>query len=802
MAIGILTATCARTPSGRYDLKFPDGIETPTPPDITIATIPTQTLTAGTSYSQDFATYVSGTDKPGSTYAIEAISGTLAAIDLTFTTSTLSGATPDAGSFTGRLAVSKSGYTFRSNNFVITVNPAAATDTQAPSIPPPPTVVINSSTSATVSGHYSMDVRTAAVNASGLDAMILQRCTVTNGIDGTFSDVATISAPGDGFTSLYSEATIGTPSGSPTVTQTLSDYAISAGLGVLGSTSDSCKYFYWQLTGDFELIVTLPDFAHGDDAFAASIPMIRQNLTAGSPYYRARRWSNASGKGIGASWRTSQGATPSSSTAVTANIPTDVRVIVSRVASTNTWTTTFIDTAGNPIQVNQQVVPMTDPVLVGGTGIRSISGANITFQFKDVIVNTQGTWDEDDTTVASTSYRWRLRARDNSSNVSGVSPSTAIYTTPAVVSNYKRVHPGWYMLLDNADITPARMQQHFAHIDQIANEPSIKGVKLTMYHGKAESTLGNYSNGFAIVDEYLKRCKAAGNKKFMLSIFKQVFSGNMATDPNFSNGYYFPTYITSNPSTYGITQFSFGSGAVERVWQQPTMDRWIAMGEAFAGRYDGGVALDDGHTHFLECYQTGETAIAVTLGTNGYSIANLLTQLKRLVDALSQEWTNTIIRCATNYLGSAEMQELIAYCVARDVACGGPDIIAKEAIEANRVWCGYTGGIDYRGNGCWIIDFQAPSMGGKDGDLTMAQAVAALGGTSIPPGIAGFQSISPTHCVVYRKDWSQGSTGGIMWNAPRASDGAPSILSYMQANPMPGQFQASCPISFPGCDFS
>lgn len=295
----------------------------------------------------------------------------------------------------------------------------------------------------------------------------------------------------------------------------------------------------------------------------------------------------------------------------------------------------------------------------------------------------------------------------------------------------KKWHPGHYMLLDGIRSSAESQANHFKQIDAIANEPSIRGVKLWLYWGAIEKTEGDYSAGYTIIDAYLKKLSAS-NKYLILSIQDRQFGG---FDPK-EISVFFPSYIV-NGSQYGTTKMR--NGLTTRTWQQPTMDRVIALSKAMAKRYDG-------NPNF-EMYQTEETAVAVTPGTDGFSIPTYATQLKRLIDASAPVWDKTVLRLSANFFGNDQtMADMISYCAARGVAIGGPDVIPNQTIQANRVFAGVSGGgRDYRGYIPWIAEIQSPSLGGHEGTFTPRELYDH-----------GKNEMNANYFVWYRNTWQGG----------------------------------------------
>ena len=313
--------------------------------------------------------------------------------------------------------------------------------------------------------------------------------------------------------------------------------------------------------------------------------------------------------------------------------------------------------------------------------------------------------------------------------------------TPAPIGDgAKKFHPGHYTWVGELRLQDAANQTAILNfIDTLANEPHVKGIQLIAYWSALEgTTAGNYTQGFATVDKILARL-AKYDKRLMLSIQERTF-GASGSD----HSRYFPTYIV-NGSQYGITSTTVGLAA--RVWQAPTNDRIIALSKAYGERYND-------HPNF-EMFTLAETSLNLAAGTDGFSNAALATQIKRLVDAASKHWPNTAIRVSTNWIGTdALMKDLIDYAVARNVAVGGPDVLPREDISANRAFAGALGGTDYRGKSPWVSEIQAPELSGKEGTWTPSQLYNhALNGG----GASGAVAQKPQYMIWYMNTWAGSS---------------------------------------------
>lgn len=308
-------------------------------------------------------------------------------------------------------------------------------------------------------------------------------------------------------------------------------------------------------------------------------------------------------------------------------------------------------------------------------------------------------------------------------------------------------HPGHYMWLDRNNTDATIRAGHFSQIDAIKSDPTVRGVKLALYWAHLEGAPGDYSAGFKIIDEYLAKLKST-NKYLIFSVQDRQFGGYSDLKA------FFPAYLLSD-SRYGVTKMS--NGITARGWQAPTMDRLIALSKAYAARYDS-------HPNF-EMYQVEETAVGVPVGTDGYTVANYGTQLKRLVSASRSAWKTTIVRLPTNFFGSDDqMRDLLSFCNTYNVATGGPDVIPNQTIQADRLHMA-----SYKGVMAWVSEVQSPSLGGHKGTFTPDQIYTN-----------GMQR-GPSHFIWYRNTWSGGAEQ--KWDT--------GILPYIRK--VGGKTASSCP---------
>lgn len=351
-----------------------------------------------------------------------------------------------------------------------------------------------------------------------------------------------------------------------------------------------------------------------------------------------------------------------------------------------------------------------------------------------------------------------ILAADTSCSVT-VASSGSIKWNPGFYVYYS---PSKYPRTNYTNIAPTPLAQMLTFMDEIKDEP-IKGIQVIAYWGEYEGgTAGDYSGGFSWVDALL--AKAVTNGQHLLLGVQPVHYGNYPSNWTFA----FPAYIvapanggTDAAGTYGITPQNInGTGLQTRIWQKATMDRLIALSQAYGARYNS-------HANF-EMFATGETSVNITVGTNGYSFAAFDAQLKRQMTADRAAWPNTAIRLNANYYFSStnnvEVISLVDYARNEKIAVGGPDVLPDETIRANQAFTGaYAGSTDWRGVIPFVAEVQSPELGGKEGTYTneqlylaAMQGISTASGGATGSGSAVFRATRPQYFVWYYNTWSGG----------------------------------------------
>jgi hypothetical protein len=258
-------------------------------------------------------------------------------------------------------------------------------------------------------------------------------------------------------------------------------------------------------------------------------------------------------------------------------------------------------------------------------------------------------------------------------------------------------HPGQYMSLENNHKYDDIDQRY---ISQIGGEPTVTGILRNWNWRDIETSRGVYD--FSSIDTYLKTVTSLSSKKRMIiRIDNRVFGGQ--------TGSTVPDYLKSDPAYMGGA-VPMANGVVARIWDAPVMDRYIALIQALAQRYDS--------NPYVEGISTSETAIGFSSAYPApatFSTGTLLAQLQRYMIAARLAWAHSAVFVETNYFGSdSQMQALIDSAVKNQAVIGGPDVIPGTAIQSDQVMLGAAGtGADYRRIVAIKSEVQLPELGLK-----------------------------------------------------------------------------------------
>jgi hypothetical protein len=290
---------------------------------------------------------------------------------------------------------------------------------------------------------------------------------------------------------------------------------------------------------------------------------------------------------------------------------------------------------------------------------------------------------------------------------------------PAEVTPDIKWHPGHYVLiaaLSNVDSLETTLER----MEEVAALDSVVGVMVAAYLGFFEGAKNDYSMGYARVDQLLSRAKELG-LRLMIAVWKAATTNGTITDNTTTLGR-FPPYTASEGVLLRNTTNNYITLA---LWTEAGMDRYIAVHEALALRYD--------REPYIEAIITGEVSTQTNI--TGYSNEGATTQWIRFCDRQALAWTHTNKIVEFNSAFGSDTNRVrffVEGLVDNAMMLGDPDVrpdyfpsaYSTNPAENNfgtfaqRIYQGLLGSAaypahDYRGEiGC-APEIQGPNLGGN-----------------------------------------------------------------------------------------
>lgn len=269
------------------------------------------------------------------------------------------------------------------------------------------------------------------------------------------------------------------------------------------------------------------------------------------------------------------------------------------------------------------------------------------------------------------------------------STTSTAATVPDLASNAIKWHPGVYIDPSDRKCSSTSITKIRNGIAGIANDitSEIAGIKIRLHWSCLEGdTAGDYSAGFAIIDDALSRLGALAVPKRLILEFHGYAYGTCPQgqngSPPTSGSVLLPQYIRDT----GLVAYCHGNRIYTPHYWNPTItDRWIALSAAYAARYDTNPRF--------EMFQIQEETAVMDGSAPTFSLSAALTQWKRMITATQSQWTHTITRNPINYFGSdSQNRDLYDTSVRPGMVYGGPDAppFAQRNISGNRQYLGQT----------------------------------------------------------------------------------------------------------------
>lgn len=359
-------------------------------------------------------------------------------------------------------------------------------------------------------------------------------------------------------------------------------------------------------------------------------------------------------------------------------------------------------------------------------------------------------------------------------------------TTSTTTSNAINWHPGHYAI-PTGYIFPGvniaqRWSQYQTVLSEVAANSNWKGIEIYFYWGTYEgATAGDYTAGRAMIQQYLDW--AAAHNKYV--IFNTIFGHYSGTTCSIV----LPAYIV-NGANYGCTLGNNGRTTYARMWQQPTMDRYIAMMQDIGTQFGN-------HPNF-EMVWLWEESVAVNSGVDGYSRAALVTQYQRWMTATRAAMPKQQVRLGMSWTSTtdgSDVASLLNTCLSTSCTLGGPDATSTTLFPANNIYAGLTldssGGwtkaaTDYRGVMPFVSNIESGDLNSAAVTLQTIYDVANSGGTT-----SGGSTIRATRPSYF--SWST-----YIENTDSTKQWETGIRPFVEGGTHPILY-TTCPSSFPSC---
>lgn len=371
--------------------------------------------------------------------------------------------------------------------------------------------------------------------------------------------------------------------------------------------------------------------------------------------------------------------------------------------------------------------------------------------------------------LALTTYYYRAKAQDSAGRISAYSATVSGTTTAASGFGFSW-NPGFYVF--NQQIAyPASSSGSVtdgytdADLDEIAAMSAVKGWSQYATWGKLEGTRGDYSAGFTWLDSLLAKCAARG-KRLCITIVASSYGGLYRYPDTY------PSYITTESGAAGgvYLKESPYSGVTIKWWNAAVMDRFIAMLQAYAARYNDSAYFEGVHLMWETDLGFDPSAVSTDYSDSAYE-----TQLTRMISGASAAFTrkNVWLRSNSSRLPTT-METLIAACHTYGVGVGGPDIYPqmaaldgqtkRELTWADEVMRGYRwngsahvpGGTDYRGLISRGTHAEAPAWSSWNSNSYGPFSPQNMNDQAF----TNYQS----HIFFLKKTWAEGTGNETFWN--------------------------------------
>lgn len=282
--------------------------------------------------------------------------------------------------------------------------------------------------------------------------------------------------------------------------------------------------------------------------------------------------------------------------------------------------------------------------------------------------------------VANRAYAIELRYYDNGGRAScklrwssahepkAIVPSTALAapggaTTPPTSTGGVKWYPGNYELTTH----PTQLGE----VNRALASPSMVGIQLRAFWGRPGEELepqkGVYD--FSTLESVLRTYSSHGKRLHVL-LMEQDYWGQECV-PAYMRDPRAPGY---SPIYQGGSVRS-GSRCVPKIWIPAVMDRMIALWIALGRRFDA--------EPYFAAISSGEISVP-GLGDPSFSNEALVTQVRRLQEAMARAFPHTVAFMGMNWAPSTEA--LVANAYNLGLGIDGPDLLVTNLPATSGSW--------------------------------------------------------------------------------------------------------------------
>ena len=351
---------------------------------------------------------------------------------------------------------------------------------------------------------------------------------------------------------------------------------------------------------------------------------------------------------------------------------------------------------GNVFTTLGNITQSMGSTLYVGVGLNTSDGVSIgPITIQQVSVQTLANWSYVDSTVSgSTAYAYTATAQDSVPNVSAASTSVSVTTTGAGAIKW---NPGPYLASDHFAVTAQSQVQDILDALKALYTSSgslyWKGVRIMMSPGGIETSQGVYDwTAIDAVLSWMNSNLPVGSRQLSILLLLGSFGQSLGAT---SNHQVVPTYIQTNPGTYGAGPFASGNSGVWgyrdasnnssgtytfNLCNANVVSRINALIAAMGARYDTNPQFESlTHVETTGYFLVG----GLYGGPPGWSINNCIAALQSICNASVAAFPHTSVALQNAFDNNATTaQNMEIWQMANRIAVGAPDTVGQTAFTS------------------------------------------------------------------------------------------------------------------------